>query len=116
MKRAKAGTVDLERVRAARAELQRLLAEHPHLRGEPGADNRAGWAAQIEGMEAEAMAENDKQTAIRLPAELLERIDRLAERWRAERPGMRMTRSDVLRVLVLEGLERAEAAPGRGER
>lgn len=51
---------------------------------------------------------NESQIALRLPADLLARLDRLAEQWRAERPGMRMTRSDVLRVLVLQALERAE--------
>lgn len=55
---------------------------------------------------------NDKrkhqtQTAIRLTDELLERVDRLAERMSAA--GVPITRADVHRLAVLRGVERLEA-------
>lgn len=107
--------IDLPRVRAALAELDRLIEAHPELCGKPSADNRAAWVAELETMEGASVATNDKQTAIRLPSELLDRIDRLAARWEAERPGQRVARSDVLRVLVLQGLDLAEAADNRSK-
>lgn len=108
--------VDLPRVRAALAELDRLALAHPELCGQRGPGNVAGWRAELETMEGDNVATNDKQTAMRIPAELLDRLDRLAEVWRAERPGFRTTRSDVLRVLLLEALDRAEANGGKGAR
>lgn len=106
--------VDLARVRAALAALDRLVEAHPELRGQSGVANRAAWLVELESMEGDNVATNDKQTAIRIPAELLERLDRMAEVWRAERPGARMTRSDVLRVLLLQALDRAEASAAKG--
>lgn len=105
-----AGVVDLPRVRAALAELDRLVEAHPELRGQSGAANRAAWLAELETMEGDNVATNDKQTAIRIPAELMDRLDRMATLWRRERPGARMTRSDALRVLLLQALDGAERA------
>lgn len=42
--------------------------------------------------------------ALRLPRELLERIDGYAERLREETPGMRATRTDAIRILVSKAL------------
>ncbi len=55
---------------------------------------------------------NDKQeqrvqTAIRLPESLLKRLDKLAERM--SRPGLTITRAEVLRLAALKGVERLEA-------
>lgn len=53
-----------------------------------------------------------KQTAIRLPAELLERVAAHADSMRAEHPGMRVTVADAMRTLLLLGLDQA----GKGRR
>lgn len=53
------------------------------------------------------------QTAIRLPEDLLERLDRIAERWTKERPGMVATRSDVMRALLHRAIEAEEKSHGR---
>ena len=45
----------------------------------------------------------------RLPAELVRRLDRYAERLRKEQPGLRATRTDAVRVLLTEALDRKEA-------
>ena len=55
---------------------------------------------------------NDKQeqqiqTAIRLPESVLDRADKVAERM--SRPGMRVTRADVLRLATHQGLDQLEA-------
>jgi predicted transcriptional regulator len=42
---------------------------------------------------------------LRLPPDLIRRLDRLAERIEKERPGMRVTRSDAARMALLRGLE-----------
>jgi predicted DNA-binding protein len=54
------------------------------------------------------MAENQTQTAIRLPDSLLERIDKIAERM--SQPGLNpVTRAEVIRLFVMQGADRADA-------
>lgn len=48
----------------------------------------------------------DKQTAIRLSSSLVERIDKIAERM--PHPFRAITRSDVIRIFVIEGADRYE--------
>jgi hypothetical protein len=54
-----------------------------------------------------------RQIAFRLTEGLLSRLDRLAKRLSGERPGLRVTRTDVVRMLLTRGLDEAE---GREER
>ena len=61
---------------------------------------------------------NDKQeqqvpTSIRLSESVLERADKVADRM--SRPGLRVTRADVLRLATHQGLEQLEAE-GRSKR
>ncbi len=56
------------------------------------------------------MSTHDQQLGLRLPRVVLERLDRLAEQMRQERPGLRLSRSDVARMLILQGLETADKA------
>lgn len=51
--------------------------------------------------------ETQTQTAIRLSDSLLARIDKLAERM--SRPGIRITRADVIRLAVTQGTAALEA-------
>ena len=102
--------VDLDRVRAALARLDRLAADHPELlHGDGGPvppdDAEAAWIDTLE------QAMNDKQVAFRLPSELVGRLDEYAEQMRRENPGMRVTRADVVRMLLSRGLARVEAPP-----
>lgn len=46
--------------------------------------------------------------ALRIPADLLERVDRHQERLRASVEGLRVTRSDAVRALLAAGLDAAE--------
>lgn len=48
----------------------------------------------------------------RLPGPLVKRLDRHAERLRRETPGLRVTRADVVRLLLERGLEAAELKEG----
>ena len=50
--------------------------------------------------------------AFRLPDALIAEVDRHAKRLESERPGIRVTRADAVRVLLAEALERH----GRGSR
>ena len=52
-----------------------------------------------------------KVIPFRLPADLVKRLDKHAERMQAEQPGLQATRADALRVLLTEALDRAEAKP-----
>lgn len=54
------------------------------------------------------------QTAFRLPATLLERLDRHAERLRVVHPGMTVTRADVVRMLLTRALDELEVRASSG--
>jgi predicted DNA-binding protein len=49
-----------------------------------------------------------RQTGIRLPEELYERIDAFAERMQKEQPGLEVNRAMAIRVLITMGLDGAE--------
>jgi hypothetical protein len=49
-----------------------------------------------------------QQTGIRLPAEIIERLDQQVERMRKRTPGVRITRSDAMRILLARALGEAE--------
>ncbi len=51
---------------------------------------------------------NDDQVTVRLPAHLVERVDRHRGRMAEAAPGVGIRRSDALRALILLGLESAE--------
>ena len=46
---------------------------------------------------------------MRFPQELLQRIERYTERLNRERPGLTVTRADVVRLLVHERLDAIDA-------
>ena len=55
---------------------------------------------------------NDRQVAFRLPSSLVEKIDAQVEDWSANQPGLRVTRADVVRALLVRGLaENADDLP-----
>ena len=95
--------------RALRASVDRIAAEHPELvgsRGSPATDADT-WTATLEG--AVKDADKSKQVAFRLPASLLERLDRYAVQLEREQRGMTVNRTDVVRILLTRGLDDAEA-------
>ena len=51
------------------------------------------------------MTMSTKQVTIRLPEDLIELIDKHAVRMRSRTPGMRVSRSDAVRVLLTRALE-----------
>jgi hypothetical protein len=53
------------------------------------------------------------QCAFRLPASLVERLDRHAELMSKSQPGMTFTRADVVRVLLVKALDRTEEKGAR---
>ena len=58
---------------------------------------------------------NMLQTGIRLPEDMLERIDAFAARVQKEQPGLEVTRAVAIRMLIALGLEAAEGQK-RGKR
>jgi hypothetical protein len=61
------------------------------------------------------MADSKRMTAFRLEESLLKRLDRYAERLTKE-TGLPATRADVVRLLLMRGLEAAEQVPGKARR
>jgi len=53
------------------------------------------------------------QTAFRLSIPLLERVDALVERRRAEFPGVNFTRADIVRSLLTVALDLEDAKRGK---
>ena len=51
---------------------------------------------------------NDLQTAIRMPRRLIERVDAYAEHFRELRPGIIVSRSDIIRLALGRGLDALE--------
>jgi hypothetical protein len=54
---------------------------------------------------------NEHQLALRIPAELLDAIDAEVERVKAERPGARVQRSDVVREALMRAFFDHPAKP-----
>jgi hypothetical protein len=52
------------------------------------------------------------QTAFRLPASLIDGIDKHVARLRRRTPGVRVTRSDAARLLLLRGIEETTRRAG----
>jgi hypothetical protein len=48
---------------------------------------------------------NDRQVAFRLPGDLVDKIDEKANALRQQTPGMRVTRADVVRAILVRGLD-----------
>ena len=54
---------------------------------------------------------NTKQVALRLPVDLLDRLDRCALKFRQDIPGSNITRTDVVRILLERGLAKEGYPP-----
>ncbi len=57
-----------------------------------------------------------RTTTIRLPTALLDRLDAHTARMRAQNPGLTLSRSSALRTLLIDALDRAEAADAPASR
>ena len=96
------------RIRALLGALRRSLREHP------GGDERLAEALDgtlaCPDREDDKMVGNEKQTAIRMPEELVARIDALVEKMGSapEFAAYRPTRSAVMRIALARGVEQLE--------
>ena len=108
--------VDLPRARRALEQLDRLAAEHPHLLGQRGPANRAGWENLLQHLDppthGDPMAADTKLIAFRLPTSLVERIDAHAAALAAQ-TGLEVTRTDTAKMLLVRALDAAEAGGRR---
>lgn len=94
------------RAASAAARVEAAGAANSRLVGSAGPENSVGLLA---GGKENSM-ENDAQFALRLPAEVIARLDALGARLRSQRPGLRLSRADVTRMLILDALGRMEHA------
>jgi metal-responsive CopG/Arc/MetJ family transcriptional regulator len=51
--------------------------------------------------------DKSKQMGLRLPQELIDRLDQYVDKLREELPGVEFTRSDAIRTLIEQGLQKA---------
>jgi hypothetical protein len=106
-------TIDLERVRRALTELDRLVREHPDLTSQEAQERLSEAFPAV--MEDETMA-NDEAVSLRLPAGTMERAEALIAELK-KHPALqaaRVSRAFVLRLALLRGLEELEReAKGR---
>lgn len=56
---------------------------------------------------------NDAQLVVRLPGDILDRLDDYAEAMRADFPGARFARAEAVRVLLTRALDDAQRARGK---
>ncbi len=56
-----------------------------------------------------------KQMGLRLPEELVVRLDRYLDKLREDLPGVELTRTDAIRTLLEKGLQQA-GIPSKAER
>jgi hypothetical protein len=56
---------------------------------------------------------NDSQLVVRLPGDLVSRVDQFAERMRAELPGTRFARAEAVRVLLTRALDQSVKKAGK---
>ena len=56
---------------------------------------------------------NDSQLVVRLPGDLVSRVDQFAERMRAELPGTRFARAEAVRVLLTRALDQYASKAGK---
>ena len=111
------GGVDLAAVREARARLADLARDFPELTGPSGPDNAASWEETLRADEEESMVPNKprtmtEHTAIRLPPELLERVDAYRDGVEAA-SGFKPGRADVFRKALEEFLDAHEKSAKR---
>ncbi len=60
------------------------------------------------------MTETDmKQIALRLPRDVLERVAQHAKRLQRENRGMKVTRADTIRTLLIDALDSVEATAAK---
>lgn len=97
--------IDLERVKRALARLDAVATARPEVF--EGRDEQA-WAQALKGSEAMGQA-TSWQAAVRFPLDLVGRIDTFREAVAAANPGMKVSRSDAIRLLVTRALD-AEGA------
>ncbi|MFH1498806.1 MAG: hypothetical protein ABII82_13375 [Verrucomicrobiota bacterium] len=59
---------------------------------------------------------NDRSVTVRLPTDLVTRLDKHAVRMMRRTPGVIFTRADAMRVLLYDALDRAETAGAARDR
>jgi hypothetical protein len=87
-------------IKQALADLDALVQAHPELRAPEAQARLRTWLKEQEMTETKQM----KQVFTRMPEELIEALDRYAERRQREQPWTTVTRSDVVRELLYQAL------------
>jgi hypothetical protein len=92
-------------LRDAVESLERACDSVPALRASTP-DGRPAYDVALEQVLAgQKETMNDSQIVLRLPAELVERIDACAAQLRESNPGLRISRSDAVRALIVRALD-----------
>lgn len=100
-----AKVLDLPKIKQSLENLDRIATEHPELLGKSTADE---WETTLKEHITERPTKKTKAPqAIRLPEELLSRVDAYAESLESE-IHISVSRSDAIRRLLVLGLEDAE--------
>ena len=102
---------DLAKVHELLARLDELVRDHPELvaNGVGDVDAWVKTLANYEETGAEGMPTT--QIGVRLPNELLDKLDAYAKQLTKDNPGMKFTRADAERILLTRGLEGFDPKP-----
>lgn len=106
--------IDLDAVRTARRNLERIAAEHSELIGESSVEE---WTEALGEIEEEDMGKTI-QVGVRFPFDVVEAIDLFADaetqKLRVDLPGMELSRTDAIRVLTVAALQTRGYLPAPG--
>jgi len=98
--------IDLPRVKASLARLDRLAEQHPEA-FRP--DRLERLEHDMQDMEHEGhegqQGQQGQQIAVRMTGAMIAALDGFTSRWREENPGASLTRSDAVRMLLTKALD-----------
>lgn len=100
--------VDLPRVKRALAKLDDLVKAHPELTGPVARERLTKWTGEEMARGRKESQELERQVFVRMPADLVEGLDRHVERLALATPGLKPSRSDAIRALLYRALESLE--------
>ena len=92
-----------------RAELANIVARHPELTSTEAQARLDAWLTDQE----QSLMSEIPVVSVRLPQDLIDRVDDFVREQERKNPGMRVERSDGIRMLLVRALDQDKATAAR---